>query len=102
MAGFVLLVLAGTVFDPGASAQTFAGKSPSASGNNGGQPELVTLSNRSDLVSGGDALVQVVRTRRSVDGSVSLDGTDVTSSSQYARTALTKASSQALRTARTT
>ncbi len=81
LAGFVLLVLAGTVLIPGASAQTFAGRSPSASGNNGGQPELVDLSNRSDLVSGGDALVQVVLPNR-VDPStvrVSLDGKDVTS-----------------------
>ena len=81
LAGFVLLVLAGTVLIPSASAQTFAGLAPSASGNNGGQPELVSLSNRSDLVSGGDALVQVVLPNR-VDPStvrVSLDGNDVTS-----------------------
>ena len=70
----------GTVVIPGASARTFAGLSPSASGNNGGQPELVVLSNRADLVSGGDALVLVVLPSR-VDPStvrVSLDGRDVT------------------------
>ena len=80
-AGFVLLVLVGTVVIPGASAHTVAGMSPSASGNNGGQPELVVLSNRADLVSGGDALVQVDLPNR-VDPStvrVSLDGKDVTS-----------------------
>ena len=81
LAGFVLLVLAGAVVTPAASAQAFAGVSPSASGNNGGQPQLVVLSNRADLVSGGNALVQVVLPNR-VDPStvrVSLDGIDVTS-----------------------
>ena len=81
LAGFLLLVLAGTVVIPAASAQTFAGVSPSASSSNGGQPQLVVLSNRADLISGGDALVQVVLPNR-VDPStvrVSLDGKDVTS-----------------------
>lgn len=78
-AGFVLLVLAGCVVIPGASARTFAGTS--ASDNNGGLPQLVVLSNRADLISGGDALVQVVLPNR-VDPSsvsVSLNGADVTS-----------------------
>ncbi len=81
LAGFVLLVLAGTVVIPAASAQTFAGVSRSASNSNGGQPRLVVLSNRADLISGGNALVQVVLPTR-VDPStirVSLDGKDVTS-----------------------
>jgi hypothetical protein len=56
---------------------------PSASGDpgNGGQPQLLVLSNRADLVSGGDAFVQVVLPAR-IDPStvqVSLNGTDVTS-----------------------
>jgi hypothetical protein len=48
---------------------------------NGGLPQIVVLSNRADLVSGGDALVEVVLPAR-VDPStvrVSLNGTDVTS-----------------------
>ena len=52
-----------------------------SNGSNGGLPELNVLSNRADLVSGGDALVQVVLPGR-VDPStvrVSVDGRDVTS-----------------------
>jgi Tannase-like family of unknown function (DUF6351) len=48
---------------------------------NGGLPEILVLSNRADLVSGGDALVEVVLPAR-VDPDtvrVSLNGTDVTS-----------------------
>ena len=70
-----LLGLAALVFVPGA-----LGKSLS-SASNGGLPELKVLSNRADLVSGGDALVQVVLPAR-VDPStvrVSANGTDVTS-----------------------
>ncbi len=80
LAGLVLLVLTGTVLIPGASAQTFAGVlSPSASGNNGGQPELVVLSNRADLVSGGDALVQVVLPNRVDPSTVQVTSTEKTS-----------------------
>jgi uncharacterized tannase-like protein DUF6351 len=71
LAGFVLLVLAGCVVIPSASGDP----------GNGGQPQLVVLSNRADLVSGGDALVQVVLPGR-IDPSsvrVSLNGADVTS-----------------------
>jgi hypothetical protein len=53
----------------------------SATPGNGGLPQLVVLSNRADLVSGGDALVQLVLPGR-VDPStvrVSLNGSDVTS-----------------------
>ena len=48
---------------------------------NGGQPHIVVLSNRADLVSGGNALVEVVLPNR-IDPStvrVSLNGQDVTS-----------------------
>jgi len=48
---------------------------------NGGLPEILVLSNRADLISGGDALVQIVLPGR-VDPStvrVKLNGTDVTS-----------------------
>jgi hypothetical protein len=71
VAGFVLLMLAGCVVIPSASGDP----------GNGGQPQLLVLSNRADLVSGGDALVQVVLPAR-IDPStvqVSLNGTDVTS-----------------------
>jgi hypothetical protein len=71
LAGFVLLVLVGCVVIPSASGDP----------GNGGQPQLVVLSNRADLVSGGDALVQVVLPAR-IDPSsvrVSLNGADVTS-----------------------
>ena len=70
-----LLGLAALVAVPGAGALTMS------SGSNGGLPELNVLSNRADLVSGGDALVQVVLPER-VDPStvrVSVDGRDVTS-----------------------
>lgn len=80
-AGFALLVLAAFTVIPGASARTLAGTSATSSADNGGQPHLVVLSNRADLISGGDALVQVVLPDR-VDPSsvrVSLDGADVTS-----------------------
>lgn len=53
----------------------------SATPGNGGLPQIVVLSNRADLVSGGDALVQVVLPGR-VDPDtvhVSLNGSDVTS-----------------------
>jgi uncharacterized tannase-like protein DUF6351 len=75
LAGLVLLVLAGCVVIPAASART------SEASPMGGLPKLVVLSNRADLVSGGNALVQVVLPDR-VDPSsvrVSLNGTDVTS-----------------------
>jgi hypothetical protein len=74
----VLLVL-GLVSVPGAFEQTLSGTS--AAPGNGGLPQIVVLSNRADLVSGGDALVQVVLPAR-VDPStvhVSLNGTNVTS-----------------------
>ena len=77
----VLLAAAvvGLALAPGALGKTFAGP-PAASGN-GGLPQIVVLSSRADLVSGGDALVQIVLPAR-VDPAtvrVSLDGTDVTS-----------------------
>jgi hypothetical protein len=78
LAGLSLLVLAGLVVIPAASGRTLAA-GPSG---NGGLPQLVVLSNRADLVSGGDALVQVVLPDR-VDPSsvrVSLNGNDVTAS----------------------
>jgi hypothetical protein len=78
LAGVSLLVLAGLVVIPAASGRTLA-VGPSG---NGGLPQLVVLSNRADLVSGGDALVQVVLPDR-VDPSsvrVILNGNDVTSS----------------------
>jgi hypothetical protein len=80
LAGFVLLVLAGSIVIPAASGQTLAA-GPAANGGNGGLPQLVVLSNRADLISGGDALVQVVLPDRVDPASVhvSLDGTDVTS-----------------------
>jgi hypothetical protein len=71
----VLFALAALVLIPGAGAMT------ARSGSNGGLPELNVLSNRADLISGGDALVQVVLPGR-VDPStvrVSVDGRDVTS-----------------------
>jgi hypothetical protein len=74
-ASLALLGLAALVFVPGAAGMTF-GPAP-----NGGLPQLKVLSNRPDLVSGGDALVQVVLPAR-VDPAtvkVSVGGTDVTS-----------------------
>jgi hypothetical protein len=83
LAGFFVLVLAGCVVIPAASGRTFAAGSAegSSGGGNGGLPQLVVLSNRADLISGGDALVQVVLPGRVDPASVrvSLDGTDVTS-----------------------
>jgi len=70
-----LFAFAALILIPGAGAMT------SSNGSNGGLPELNVLSNRADLISGGDALVQVVLPGR-VDPSsvrVSVDGTDVTS-----------------------
>ena len=49
-----LLAFAALVVIPGAGAMTMS------NGNNGGLPKLNVLSNRADLISGGDALVQVV------------------------------------------
>src|SRR6476659_7712416 len=77
VAAFVLGVLASA---PGALGR---GGSPEANGpGNGGQPQIGVLSNRSDLSSGGDALVEFVLPGR-VDPStvtVTLNGsTDVTS-----------------------
>ncbi len=74
-ASLVLLALAALVFVPGALGVTMS------AGSNGGLPELKVLSNRPDLVAGGDALVQVVLPAR-VDPStvrVSVEGRDVTS-----------------------
>ncbi|MEP6812881.1 MAG: DUF6351 family protein, partial [Actinomycetota bacterium] len=71
----VLFALVALVLIPGAGAMT------TSNGSNGGLPELNVLSNRADLISGGDALVQVVLPGR-VDPStvrVSIDGRDVTS-----------------------
>jgi hypothetical protein len=70
-----LFAFAALVLIPGAGAMTMS------NGSNGGLPELNVLSNRADLISGGDALVQVVLPAR-VDPStvrVSVDGRDVTS-----------------------
>ena len=77
----VLIVAAvlGLMSVPGAFGQTL-GAASTAPGN-GGVPQIVVLSNRADLVSGGDALVQVVLPAR-VDPAtvrVSLNGADVTS-----------------------
>ncbi len=72
---FALFAFAALVLIPGAGAMTMS------NGSNGGLPELNVLSNRADLISGGDALVQVVLPGR-VDPStvrVSVDGRDVTS-----------------------
>src|SRR5437763_10386665 len=72
---FLAVMLAGLVFVP------LAG-SPAANGKaNGGQPEIVVLSNRADLISGGDALVQINVPDRVAPASVrvSLNGRDVTS-----------------------
>lgn len=74
-ARLALLVVAALVPISGAGAMTLN------NGNNGGLPEVKILSNRADLVSGGNALVQVVLPGR-VDSStvrVSVDGRDVTS-----------------------
>jgi hypothetical protein len=70
-AGLILLVLVGCVVIPSASGDP----------GNGGQPQLLVLSNRADLISGGDALVQVALPGRVDPASVhvSLNGTDVTS-----------------------
>jgi hypothetical protein len=80
LAGLFLLVLAGSIVIPAASGQTLAAGA-TANGGNGGLPQLVVLSNRADLISGGDALVQVVLPDRVDPASVhvSLNGTDVTS-----------------------
>jgi Tannase-like family of unknown function (DUF6351) len=64
---------------PAAVGQPLAGAASPP--GNGGLPEVVVLSNRADLVSGGDALVQVVLPGR-IDPAtvrVSVDGRDVTS-----------------------
>src|SRR5215468_1174764 len=47
----------------------------------GGPAQIVVLSNRADLISGGDALVQVVAPDKADPASlrVSLNGTDITS-----------------------
>jgi hypothetical protein len=76
VAAFVLAVLASA---PGA-----LGRGSSSQGNgpgNGGQPRIVVLSNRADLISGGEALVQIVLPGRidPSDVTVRLNGSDVTS-----------------------
>jgi hypothetical protein len=81
----VLIVAAvlGLVSVPGAFGRTLG--AASAAPGNGGLPQLVVLSNRADLVSGGDALVQVVLPAR-VDPAtvrVSLNGADVRSDGRY-------------------
>ena len=71
-AAFLVVTLVGLVFVPLASSEAHG---------NGGLPQIVALSNRADLVSGGEALVQVVLPAR-VDPAtvhVSLNGHDVTS-----------------------
>ena len=55
-----LFAFAALVLIPGAGAMTMS------NGSNGGLPELNVLSNRADLVSGGDALVQVVLPNASI------------------------------------
>jgi Tannase-like family of unknown function (DUF6351) len=76
------VTLAGLVFVP------LAGSSVNGRGNgndddhgNGGPPRIEVLSNRADLISGGDALVQVVLSNKADPASVSvrLNGTDITS-----------------------
>jgi hypothetical protein len=69
-----VFALGALVLIPGAYGQTSGGA------NNGGLPAIKVLSNQANLVSGGDALVQVVLPAR-VDPStvrVSVDGRDVT------------------------
>jgi Tannase-like family of unknown function (DUF6351) len=77
MKGFPSRVALAALAFAGLALVTAAAAAP----NNGGLPQLLVLSNRADLVSGGDALVQVVLPAR-VDAStvrVTLNGTDVTS-----------------------
>jgi hypothetical protein len=70
-----LLGIVALVLVPAAAGATFA------AGSNGGLPELQVLSNRADLVAGGDALVRVVLPARVAPSTVrvSVDGRDVTS-----------------------
>jgi len=76
----VLLAAAslGLVCVPGAVGHTLRQAAPPG---NGGLPQILVLSNRADLVSGGDALVEVVLPGRVDPGTVrvSLNGRDVTS-----------------------
>jgi hypothetical protein len=78
-AGFILLALAACILTPTASARTLAGGLSASVKDN--QPAIEVLSNRADLISGGDALVRVDLPDR-VDPAtvqVSLNGADVTS-----------------------
>jgi hypothetical protein len=77
-AGFILLALAACILTPTASARTLAGGLSASVKDN--QPAIEVLSNRADLISGGDALVRVDLPDR-VDPAtvqVSLNGADVT------------------------
>jgi Tannase-like family of unknown function (DUF6351) len=71
--------LLGLASVPGATGHAL--RRAAAPPGNGGLPQIVVLSNRADLVSGGDALVQVVLPGRVDSGTVrvSLNGSDVTS-----------------------
>src|SRR4051812_25413136 len=76
---FVVAVTAGLVLGLGCFASPALAKKPAPGGSRG--PEIRTLSNRADLISGGDALVQVIAPAGVTPGSinVSVDGRDVTS-----------------------
>jgi hypothetical protein len=76
---FVVAVTAGLVLGLGSFASPALAKKPAPGGSRG--PEIRTLSNRADLISGGDALVQVIAPAGVSPGSinVSVDGRDVTS-----------------------
>jgi uncharacterized tannase-like protein DUF6351 len=76
-AGLFLLVLTCLVVIPSAAGHTVA---QSSAAGGGGRLDIDVLSNRADLVSGGDALVQIVAPQH-VDISrvrVTLNGTDIT------------------------
>ena len=81
LAGLILLVLAGCILIPAASGRTFAAGSTATAKGPGGKIDLVVLSNRADLISGGDALVQAVLPNKVAPSSVhvSLNGADITS-----------------------
>ena len=74
---FLAVMLAGLVFVPLAGSAAAAGKPH----DKGGPAQILVLSNRADLISGGDALVEIVLPDK-VDPAtvtVKLNGTDITS-----------------------
>ena len=92
-------MLAGLVFVPLAGSAAAHGKPH----GKGGPAQILVLSNRADLISGGDALVEVVLPDKTDPASVkvTLNGSDITSAFAVRATASTKASSPASRSART-